>query len=119
MAGINNPEYPIPMLDTVEAIVEADESIEPFILSLFPEADQHQISYVKQYLAGVLLDGIEFGRILEQNGATDDVPKELVPLPQIESELDTDGQRHLPTLFLDFCKQNEASNHRPFEWPEF
>lgn len=73
MAGTNNPEHPIPMLDTAEAIVDSDSGIEPFIYSLFPEATSDTIAMIKLFAVGWFMEGEEMGRLLAEHTATGDL----------------------------------------------
>lgn len=86
MAGTNNPEHPIPMLDTAESIVDTDERLEPFVLSLFPNASQDQMAMMKLYAIGWFMEGEEMGRILAKHGATDDIPQPEAYVPEVSEE---------------------------------
>lgn len=97
------------MLETAEAIVNADESIEPFILSLFPEADQHQITMLKLFLVGFALDNQEIGRLLERYSATDDLahPTEETSASETQ-ELPHIVEDHI-ILMKGFCAYHQPS----------
>ncbi len=75
MAGTNNDEYPIPMLDTAEAIVDSDDRIKVFISSLFPNVTPDQFAMMKLFAIGWFMEGEEMGRILAKHAATDDLSK--------------------------------------------
>ncbi len=101
VAGTNTPEHPIPMLDTAEAIIDTDESIEPFILSLFPEARPDQIAMMKLFVVGWFMEGEDMGRVLALNSATNDIPNE--PLPEQVFPDDTRDITHHISKLPYFC----------------
>ena len=106
MSEANIPEYPIPMFETAEAIVNSDDGIDPFISSLFPEADQHQITMMKLFLIGFALEHQEIGRMLERHGATDDLfrhqQQSQVSIPAHEHYASHNLEEHV-FLMKGFC----------------
>lgn len=54
----------IPYQATAEAITAGDDSPELFLRSLFPDATDEQITSMRLYTTGKILDGIHYGLAL-------------------------------------------------------
>ena len=105
MAGTNNPEHHVPMLDTAEAIVDSDDRIEPFILSLFPDATQNQLTMIRLFAVGWFMEGEEMGRILAIHATADDLSSynEQVQIEDLESH---ETEEHT-ILMKGFCSRHK------------